>query len=158
MQLIEMFLETLLGKRWVKSAEMEACKSEYQSFVQEQKQLERTSTRSRPDVGNVLIFCSSQVGFRVRRHLYKLSIVSKNRGFILLQLPAPSCFVSGLSINSTCHSWTSDIWREVYGQLGSGGCQGGRSARCPVIFSKFCERSCFQPTQLLLRGECRNAI
>ena len=33
---------------------MEACKSEYQSFVQEQRQLERTSTRSRPDVGNVL--------------------------------------------------------------------------------------------------------
>ena len=55
---------------------MEACKSEYQSFVQEQRQLERTATRSRPDVGNVLSFCSAQAGFRVRSHLYKVCIGS----------------------------------------------------------------------------------
>ena len=62
---------------------MGACKSEYQSFVQEQRQLEQTSTRSRPDVGNVLTSCSSQAGFRVRSHLYKVCIGSNRAGFNL---------------------------------------------------------------------------
>ena len=67
--LFEMLLDGLLEKGWMRGAEMEACKSEYQSFLQEQRQLERISTRSRPDVGNVLTSCSTQVGFRVRLHL-----------------------------------------------------------------------------------------
>ena len=90
-QLFDMLVDGLLEKGWVRGAEMEACKSEYQSFVQEQRQLERTSTRSRPDIGNVLTFCSSQAGFRVQRHLYKKCIVSKNAVSILLQLLTRSC-------------------------------------------------------------------
>ena len=72
LQLFDLLLDGLLANRWVRGGDMEACKSEYQSFVQEQRQLERMSTRSRPDVGNVLTFCSSQAGFRVRSHLYKV--------------------------------------------------------------------------------------
>ena len=83
MQLFDMSLAGLLAKVWVRGAKMEACNSEYQSFVQEQRQLERISTWSRSDVGNVLIFCSSLAGFRVRRHLYKVCIVSKKRGLSL---------------------------------------------------------------------------
>ena len=74
LQLFDLLLDGLLAKGWVRGGDMEACKSEYQSFVQEQRLLERTSTRSRPDVGNVLTFCSSQAGFRVRSHLYKVCI------------------------------------------------------------------------------------
>ena len=72
---------------------MEGCKSEYHShsFVQERRQLERTSARSHPDVGNVLTFYSSQAGFRVRRHLYKICIVSKNVVSLLLQSLFHSC-------------------------------------------------------------------
>ena len=158
MQLFGMLLVGLLQKRWVRGGEMEACKLEYQSFVQEQRQLERSSTRSRPDVGNVLTFCSSQASFRVRRHLYKICIVSKNGVSILLQLLAHSCSVWGLSINNTCQLWSSNIWGEVYGKLGSGDDQGGSSARCPALCSGFCQRSCFQPAQLLLRDGCCNAI
>ena len=44
--------------------------------MQEQRLLERTSTRGRPDVGNVLTFCSSQAGFRVRSHLYNVCMSS----------------------------------------------------------------------------------
>ena len=77
MQPFDMLLDGLLEKGWVRGAELEACKSEYQSLVQEQRQLERTSTRSHPDVGKVLTFCSSQAGFRVRRHLYKVCNNSK---------------------------------------------------------------------------------
>ena len=90
-QLFDMLVDGLLEKGWVRGAEMEGCKSEYQSFVQEQRQLERSSSGSRPDVGNVLNFCSSQAGFRVRRHLYKVCIVSKNAVSSLLQLLVHSC-------------------------------------------------------------------
>ena len=159
MQFFDMLLAELLHKGWGRGAEMEACKSEYQSFVQEQRQLERTSTRSRPDVENVLTFCSSQAGFRVRRHLYKICIVSKNGGFNLTAISGSFRFVSGISINSTWHSWTSSkIWKKVYGQFGSGGYQGECSARCLAVRSGFCERSCFHPAQLFLKNWCRNAI
>ena len=65
-----------MEKGWSRGSEVEACPAENQSFVQEQKQLERSSTRSRPDVGDVLSLCSAQAGFRARRHLYKVCIVS----------------------------------------------------------------------------------
>ena len=74
LQLLDLLLDGLLAKGWVRCGDMEACKSEYQSFVQEQRLLERTSTRGRLDVGNVLTFCSSQAGFPVRSHLYKVCI------------------------------------------------------------------------------------
>ena len=121
LQLFDLLLGGLLAKGWVRGGDMEACKSEYQSFVQEQRQLERTSTRSRPDVGSVLTFCSSQAGFRVRSHLYKVCIAFKKAGFNLAALLVHSCVVSGLSINSSCPTWIIDFWREVYCEFGSGG-------------------------------------
>ena len=75
LHLLGLLLDRLLDRRWVKGSEIEACRSEYQSFVQEQRQLERSSTRSRPDIGDVLSFCSSQDGFRARQHLFKVCIV-----------------------------------------------------------------------------------
>ena len=77
LQLFKKLLDGLLEKGWTKGSEVEACRDEYQSFVQEQRQLERSSTRSRPDVGDVLSFCSGQAGFRARRHLYKVCIVAR---------------------------------------------------------------------------------
>ena len=68
-QIFNKFLDGLLEKGWTRGSEVEACRAEYQFFVQEQRQLERSSTRSRPDVGDVLSFCSAQAGFRARRHL-----------------------------------------------------------------------------------------
>ena len=76
LQLLGVLLDGLLERGWVKGSEMEACRSEYQSFVQEQRQLERSSTRSRPDIGDVLSFCCSQAGFRARQHLFKVCIVT----------------------------------------------------------------------------------
>ena len=76
LHLLGLLLDGLLDRRWVKGSEMEACRSEYQSFVQEQRQLERSSTRSRPDIGDVLSICSSQAGFRARQHLFKVCIVT----------------------------------------------------------------------------------
>ena len=74
--LLGLLLDGLLDHGWVKGDRIGACRSEYQSFVQEQRQLERFSTRRRPDIGNVLSFCSSQAGFRARQHLFKVGIVA----------------------------------------------------------------------------------
>ena len=82
-QLFDLLLDGLLAKGWVRGGDREACKSEYQSFVHEQRLLERTSTRGRPDVGNVLTFCSSQAGFRARSHLYKVCMGLHNAGLNL---------------------------------------------------------------------------
>ena len=76
LQLFNKLLDGLLEKGWTRGSEVEACQAEYQSFVQEQRPLERSSTRSRRDVGDVLWFCSGQAGFRARRHLYKVCIVA----------------------------------------------------------------------------------
>ena len=76
LHLLRQLLDGLLERGWVKGSEIEACRSEYQSFVQEQRQLERSSTRSRPDIGDVLSFCCSQAGFRARQHLLKVCIVT----------------------------------------------------------------------------------
>ena len=113
LQLFDLLLDGLLAKGWVRGGDMEACKSEYQSFVQEQRQLERTSTRSRSDVGNVLTFCSSQAGFRVRSHLYIVCIGFNKAGFNLAAFLVHSCVTSGLSVNRSCPTWTLAFWREV---------------------------------------------
>ena len=63
MQLFDMLLDGLLEKGWVRN---------YHSILQEQRQLERFSTKACSDVGNNLTFCSSQVGFRVWRKLHKV--------------------------------------------------------------------------------------
>ena len=76
LHLLGLLLDGLVDHGWVKGSRIEACRSEYQSFVQEQRQLERSSTGSRPDIGDFLSFCSSQAGFCARQHLCKVCIVA----------------------------------------------------------------------------------
>ena len=108
LQLFNKLLDGLLEKGWTRGSEVKACRAEYQSFVQEQRQLERSSTRSRPDVGDVLSFCSAQAGFRARRHLYKACIVANQAcGFnpFLLSHPSMRLCVSGVSVDDACDPW-----------------------------------------------------
>ena len=108
LQLFNKLLDGLLEKGWKKGSEAEACRAEYQFFVQEQRQLERSFTRSRPDVGDVLSFCSGQAGFRARRHLYKVCNVAKQAcGFNPCKLSHPFmklCF-SGFPVDNACDPW-----------------------------------------------------
>ena len=97
-----------MEKGWTKGSEVEACQAEYQSFVQEQRQLEPSSTRSRPDVGDVLSFCSGQAGFRARRHLYKVYIgASKACGLNPFVLSHPFIWlcISGVPVDDACDPW-----------------------------------------------------
>ena len=77
-------LDGLVECGWKKGSHVEACKAEFQSFVQEQRQLERHSTRKRPDVGNMLAYFAHQSGFQSRKHLFRVSRrTSSTVGFIV---------------------------------------------------------------------------
>ena len=118
LQLFNNLLDGLLEKAWTRGlGEIGACRAEYQSFVQEQRQLEHSSTRSNPDIGDVLSFCSAQAGFRARQRLYKVCIVINHVGCIALACVgfyySWNCNVSDVPVNSTCDSWSCNSWREV---------------------------------------------
>ena len=77
-------LDGLVECGWEKGSHVEACKADFQSFVREQRQLERHSTRKRPDVGNILAYFAHQSGFRSRRHLFRVSCRTSSKiGFIV---------------------------------------------------------------------------
>ena len=108
LQLFNKLLDGLLEKGWTRGNEVEACRAEYYCFVQEQRQLEQSSTRSRPDVGDVLSFCSGQAGFRARRHLYEVCIVTSQacglNPLVLSHLSMWLC-ISGVPIDDACDPW-----------------------------------------------------
>ena len=108
LQLFNKLLDGLLEKGWTRGSEVEACRAEYQSLVQEQWQLERSSTRSRPDVGDFLSFCSGQAGFRARRHLYKVCMVAIQSCGLkpceLSHLFMQLCFL-GVPVDDACDPW-----------------------------------------------------
>ena len=111
LQSFNKLLDGLPEKGCTMGSEVEAWRAEYQSFVQEQRQLERSSTRSRPDVGDVLSFCSAQVGFRARRHLYKeCSVANQACSFnpFVLSHPSMRLCVSGVPVDDACDPWVSN--------------------------------------------------
>ena len=76
LQLFNKLLDGLLEKGWTRGSEVDASRADYKSSVEEQRKLEWSSTRSRPDVGDILSFCSALVGFRAHQHVYKVCSVS----------------------------------------------------------------------------------
>ena len=76
-------LVNALGRlKWLKSTEKEASKSEFQSFVRDQRELEYGSGVRRPEIGNILTTYLSQLSFRSRRNLFKVRISFFGRGYI----------------------------------------------------------------------------
>ena len=161
LQLLNKLLDGLLEKGWTRVSEVEAGRAEYQSFVQEQRQLERSSTRSRPDVGDVLSFCSGQAGFRARRHLYEICIVANQAcGFHPFEVSHPSMrpCVSGFPIDDACDPWVPSARRGAYHQPGSCRQQQGGSAWCPVLCAGLCSEPAFHTEKLLFRNMLGHAI
>ena len=68
-------LDGLVECGWEKGSTVEACKADFQSFVNEQPQLESHAGRKRSDITSVLSYLSHQSGFRSRQHLYRVSLV-----------------------------------------------------------------------------------
>ena len=153
LQLFNKLLDGLLETGWTKGSKVEACRAEYQSFVKEQRQLERSSTRSPHDVGDSLTSCSAQAGFRARRHLDKLCIVANQVcGFIPFELSHPSMglCVSGVPVDEACDSWVSSARLGVYHQSGSCRHSKGGSAWCPALCSGLCSEPALHTEELLL--------
>ena len=68
-------LDGFIACGWEKGSTVEACKAEFQSFVNEQRLLECHASRKHSDISNVLSYLTQQSGFRSRRHLYRVSLV-----------------------------------------------------------------------------------
>ena len=68
-------LDGLISCGWERGSTIEACKAEFQSFVEDQRQLECHASRRHSDISNVVSYLSQQSGFRGRRHLYRVSLV-----------------------------------------------------------------------------------
>ena len=68
-------LDGLVECGWEKGSTVEASKAEFQSFVNDQRQLESHAGRKRSDISSVFSYLSHQSGFRSRRHLYRVSLV-----------------------------------------------------------------------------------
>ena len=67
--------EGLVACGWEKGCTVEDCKADFQSLVNEQRQLECHASRKHSDISNVLSYLTHQSGFRSRRHLYRVSLV-----------------------------------------------------------------------------------
>ena len=110
-QLFNKLLDGLLEKGCTRGSEVEACPAEYQSFVREQRQRERSSTRSRPNVGDVLSSCSARAGFSARRHLYKICIIANqaygSNPFVLFH-SSMRLSVPGVPVDDACDPWVSN--------------------------------------------------
>ena len=114
---IGLLLNGFLESGWIKGCKIEACWAEYQSFVKEQRQLQRYSTRSRYDVGDILSFSSLQAGFHARQHLFMVCIVTNKMKFC----DRPSCkwivlFFPEIPANSSLGTWVSNFRWKVHHQ------------------------------------------
>ena len=77
-------LDGLVECGWEKGSAVEACKAEFQSFVNDQRQLDCHASRKHSDISNVLSYLTRQSGFRSRRHLYRVSVVGLQIGSIAI--------------------------------------------------------------------------
>ena len=75
-------LDGLVECGWEKGSTVEACKAVFQSFVNDQRQLECHASRKHSDISIVLSYLTRQSGFRSRRHLYRVSVVGLHIGSI----------------------------------------------------------------------------
>ena len=76
-------LDGLISCGWEKGSTIEACKAEFQSFVNDQRQLECHASRRLSDIiSNVVSYLTQHSGFRSRRHLYRVSLVGFQVGSV----------------------------------------------------------------------------
>ena len=74
-------VDSLVRSKWLKSADAEATRAEFQSFVRDQREMEWGDEK---DVGDIMSFYVSQHGFRSRLNLYRVSssfLVFSDLGF-----------------------------------------------------------------------------
>ena len=68
-------LDGLIVCGWQKGSNIETCKAEFQSFVNDQRQLDCHASRKHSDNSNFLSYLTHQSWLRSRRHLYRVNLV-----------------------------------------------------------------------------------
>ena len=107
-QLFKKLLDELLEKGWSRGPRLRHADLGTSPLCRNSGSWSKSSTRSRPDVGDVLSFCSAQAGYRSRRHLYKICIVTNHTcGLTLFELSHPSVRPSaaGVPVDDACDPW-----------------------------------------------------
>ena len=75
-------LDGLVACGWEKESTFGACKAEFQSFVNDQRQLECHASRKHSDISKVFSYLTHQSGYRSRRHLYRVSLAGFQAGSV----------------------------------------------------------------------------
>ena len=76
-------LDGLVESGWEKGFEVGAWRAELQFFVREQCQVERLSTRKRPDLGNIVAYLWQQIGIQSSGPLFRLCSVFFKMNFLV---------------------------------------------------------------------------
>ena len=79
--LLGQLLNCFIASEWEKDSSIEACETEFQSFVNDQPQLECHVSRTHSDISNILSYLTHQSGFCSRLHLYRVSLVGHQVDF-----------------------------------------------------------------------------
>ena len=160
-QLFNKLLDGFLENGWTRGNEVEASRAEYHYFAPEQRQLERSSSRSHLDVGDVLSLCSAQAGFGARQHLYKVCIVSNRTccsDFHELLFSSWDSAVSAIPVDNTCDPWACNYWRKTLCQPRLRRHQRRGSACCPTFCAWFCSEPALHTEKFLLRVWLDNVV
>ena len=127
-------------------------------IMQEQRQLERSSTGSRHDVSNVLTFCSLAAGFRTRRYHFKTNIVKFDvRYFFIMFLGIFRNLLQVFELTAHVFRGLMTSGEKVFFSLGSGGNTWEIGAWCPALHTWLCQKPALYATQLFLWFRCCDA-
>ena len=77
-------LDGLIACGWGKGSNIEVCKAEFRTFVNDQPQMKCHASRKHSDISNVLSYLTQQSGFRSRRHLYRVCLVGLQVDFFVV--------------------------------------------------------------------------
>ena len=161
-QLFNKLWDGLLEKGWTREIEVEACRAEYQFLVQEQRQLERSSTRSHPDVGDVLTFCSAQAALRAHQHLFKVCIVSNqtccSNSPELSRHPHKLLLFQVFQLTTLVTRGFATHGEKFNVRFESCRHQRRRSACCPALCAGFCSEPALYREKFLLRVRLDNVV
>ena len=91
LHLFGQLLDKVLELGWVKVSEIQPAKSEFYSFVREQRQVEVSGKISRVPIDRVFAFCNQPV-FSSRRNFHKVSIMVRQNDLGLLMFLQVCCF------------------------------------------------------------------
>ena len=104
--LLGQHLDGRISCGWEKGSTIEACRAEFQSFVNDQRQQECHASRRHSDISNVVSYLTQQSGFRSRRHLYRVSLVGFQVGSVAVVKYQKLVWILSFPIDNIISTWS----------------------------------------------------